>query len=70
MNPGIQLMLRMEREAEAQRRSYMSYRDDFLYRDDVADEKLLRPAKQDNPIKRIFHSHRRQQRRQQQCECA
>jgi hypothetical protein len=63
MDPGIQLMLRIEREAEAQRRSYLSYRDD------VADEKLIRPAKQDNLIKRIFNP-RRQQRCQQQCECA
>jgi hypothetical protein len=64
MNPGIQLMLRMEREAEAQRRPYM------VYTDDLEAEKLLHPARQDNLIKRIFRSRRQQQSRQQQCECA
>jgi hypothetical protein len=57
MEPGIQLMLRMEREAQAQRRQYKSYRDD------LEDEKTVR-LERDNLVKRIFNP-----RRQQQCEC-
>lgn len=57
MNPGIQLMLRMEREAQAQRRPSMSCKDNF--------EKPVRPLEQDNRIKRIFNLSRREQR----CEC-
>jgi len=56
----IQLMLRVEREAEAQRRPQVSYRDNF------EDEKPLRPAKRDNRIKHIFDL----PRRRQQGECA
>ena len=56
----IQLMLRVEREAEAQRRPYMAYRDD------LADEKTVRSPKRDNRIKRNFNLLRRRQR----CECA
>ena len=56
----IQLTLRVEREAEAQRRLYTAYRDD------LADEKTVRPSKQDNRIKHNFNLlHRRQW-----CECA
>ncbi len=60
MDPAVQLMLRVEREAEAQRRLYMTYRDV------LADEKPIRPPKRDNRIKRIFNPFRRRQR----CECA
>ena len=57
----IQLMLRVEREAEAQRRPYMAYRDD------LADEKPVRllAHKRDNGIKRVFNL----LRRRQPCEC-
>jgi hypothetical protein len=57
MNPGIQLMLRMEREAQTQRRPFMSCRDNF--------EKSSRPLEQANHIQRIFNFSRREQR----CEC-
>jgi hypothetical protein len=57
MNPGIQLMLRMERDAQAQRRSSVLYRDNL--------EKLSRPLEQDNRIQRFFNMSRREQR----CEC-
>ena len=63
MNPAIQLIqltLRVEREAEAQRRPYMAYRND------LADEKPVRPPKRDNRIKGNFNLLRRRQR----CECA
>ncbi len=60
MDPAVQLMLRVEREAEAQRRPYMAYRDD------LADEKPVRPPKRDNLFERIFNPLRRRQR----CECA
>ncbi len=60
MDPAVQLMLRVEREAGAQRRLYMAYRAD------LADEKPVRPPKRDNRIKRIFNPLRRRQR----CECA
>lgn len=53
----IQLTVRAEREAEAQCRPSMAYRDDF------ADEKSVRlPAHgQDNRIKRILNLYRHQQ---------
>ena len=63
MDPIIQLIhltLRVEREAEAQRRSSMAYSDDF------ADEKTVYPPKQDNRIKGNFNL----LYRRQQCECA
>ena len=63
MDPTIQLIqltLRVEREAEAQRRPYMAYRND------LADEKTVRSPKRDNRIKRNFNLLRRRQR----CECA
>jgi hypothetical protein len=63
MGPAIQLIqltLRVEREAEAQRRPYMAYRDDF------AAEKVVRPPEQGNRIKGNFNLLRRRQR----CECA
>ena len=60
MVPAIQLMLRVERKEKAQRRPYMAYRDD------LADEKPVRPPKRDNRIKRTFNLLRRRQR----CECA
>ncbi len=60
MDPAVQWMLRVEREAEAQRRPYMEDRDD------LADERPVRPPKRDNRIKHIFNLLRRQQR----CECA
>jgi hypothetical protein len=47
MEPGIQLMLRIEREAEVQRRPSRLHRDNF--------EKSTRPLEQDNPIKRTFN---------------
>jgi hypothetical protein len=51
----IQLMLRVEREAERQRRSSMAYRDD------LADEKTVHPPRRDNRIKDNFNLlHRRQ----------
>jgi hypothetical protein len=56
----IQLSLRVEREAEAQRRPYMAHRDD------LADEKTVHLPKRDNRIKRnsnLLH-------RRQQSECA
>jgi hypothetical protein len=56
----IQLSLRVEREAEAQRRPYMAYRDDFV------DEGVVRPPEQDNRIKGNFSL----LRRRQWCECA
>jgi hypothetical protein len=56
----IQLSLRVEREAEAQRRPYMAYRDGF------ADEEVVRPRKQSNRIKGSFNLFRRRQL----CECA
>ena len=56
----IQLTLRVEREAEAQRRPYVAYRDD------LADEKTVRPPKRDNRIRRNFNLLHRRQR----CECA
>ena len=62
MNPVIQLIqltLRVEREAEAQRRPYMAYRDG------LADEKTVRPSKQENRVKGNVNLFR-----QQQCECA
>jgi hypothetical protein len=57
MNPGIQLMLRMEREAEMQRRPSKLYRDNF--------ENPARSLERNNHIKRIFNLSRREQR----CEC-
>lgn len=47
----IQLTVRVEREAEAQRRSYR------VYKDDLADEKPVRllAYKRDNRIKRFFN---------------
>jgi hypothetical protein len=57
MNPGIQLMLRMEREAQAQRRPSILHRDDF--------EKSSRPLEQANRIQRIFNF----SGREQPCEC-
>ena len=63
MNPEIQLIqltLRVEREAEAQRRPYVAYRDD------LADEKTVSPPKRENCVKgnvNLLY-------RQQQCECA
>ena len=57
MNPGIQLMLRMEREAEVQRRPSILCRDNF--------EKPARSLERDNRIQRIFNLSRREQR----CEC-
>ena len=53
----IQLMLRVEREAEAQCRPYMAYRDDLV------DEKPVRllAHKGDNRIKRILNLLRRRQ---------
>lgn len=74
MQPGIQLMLRIEREAEAQRRPSILFRDNL--------EKPSRPLERDHLIKRIFNLSRRQQpsgqqqscgqqlRDQQPCECA
>jgi hypothetical protein len=56
MEPGIQLMLRIEREVEAQRRPSMSYRDN---------EKPARTLEQGNRIQRFFNLSRREQR----CEC-
>ena len=56
----IQLTLRVEREADAQRRPYMAYRDD------LADERTVRLPKRDNRIKRNFDL----LYRRQQCECA
>jgi hypothetical protein len=57
----IQLTVRVEREAEAQGRPYMVYRDDFV------DEKPVRllSHKRDNRIKRILNL----LRRRQPCEC-
>ena len=55
----IQLTLRVEREAEAQRRPYVAYRDN------LADEKTVRPSKQENRVKGNVNLFR-----QQQCECA
>ena len=63
MGPNIQLIqltLRIEREAEAQRRPYMAYRDDLV------DENPVRPSRQDNRIEGDFNL----LRRRQQCECA
>ena len=63
MNPTIQLiqlMLRVEREAEAQRRPSMAYRDDLV------DEKPVRPSKRENCVKGNFSL----LYRRQQCECA
>jgi hypothetical protein len=57
MNPGIQLMLRMEREAEMQRRPSKLYRDNF--------EKPARSLERNNRMGRIFNLSRREQR----CEC-
>jgi hypothetical protein len=53
----IQLTLRVEREAEAQRRPYM------VYRDDLVDEKPVRllAHQRDNRVKRIFNLFRRRQ---------
>jgi hypothetical protein len=63
MNPTIQLIqltLKVEREAEVQRRPYM------VYRDDLVDEKPVRPSKREDRVKGSFNLlHRRQQ-----CECA
>ena len=57
----IQLTVRAEREAEAQCRPYIAYRDD------LANEKPLRllAHKPDNRIKRILNLFRRRQ----PCEC-
>jgi hypothetical protein len=63
MDPTIQLIqltLRVEREAEAQRRSSMAYRDDLV------DEKPVRPSKRENRVKGSFDLFYRRQR----CECA
>ena len=53
----IQLTVRAEREAEAQCRPAMAYRDDF------ADEKSVRLTayQQDSRVKRIWNLFRRQQ---------
>jgi len=56
----IQLMLRVEREVEAQRRPQVSPRDNLM------DEKPVRPTKRDNRIKHIFNL----LRRRQQGECS
>ena len=56
----IQLTLRVEREAEAQRHPYMTHRDD------LADEKPVGPSRRVNRIKRNFDL----LHRKQQCECA
>ncbi len=57
----IQLVVRVEREAEGQYRPHSTYRDDF------ADEKQVRllAHKRDNRIKRILNL----LRRRQPCEC-
>jgi hypothetical protein len=61
MEPGIQLMLRIERQAEAQRRPSILFRDNL--------EKPSRPLERDNLIQRIFNLPRHQQPcSQHQCE--
>jgi hypothetical protein len=58
MNPVIQLIqltLRVERKAEAQRRPSMTYRDG------LANEKTLRLSKRENRVKGNFNLLRRQQ---------
>ena len=63
MGPAVQLIqltLRVEREAEAQRRPYMAYRDDFV------GEEVVRPPEQYNRIKGNFNL----LRRRECCECA
>jgi hypothetical protein len=55
----IQLAVRFEREAEAERRAAMAYRDDAM------DEKMLRTSKWEKRVGgsfKLFH-------RQPQCEC-
>jgi hypothetical protein len=59
MVPIIQLTLRIEHEAEAQRRLSMPYRDDFV------NEKPVRPSRRNHWIERFFNLFRRPQ----YCEC-
>jgi hypothetical protein len=49
MEPGIQFMLRMERGVEAQRHSYVSYKDD------LEAEKLAYALEQNSLFQRIFN---------------